>query len=177
LANRDLEFVEFVHARGPALLRTARLLAGGDTHAAEDLLQTTLEKTYLAWRRIRVPAAREAYARTTMARLAVRWSMSRAHRSEHLVAEVPERGPDGHEDALLGRVDAAAYLRRLSPRQRAVIVLRYYDDLTEEQIADALGCSRGAVKSHSARALKRLRVHLQRELSLHGGGHGDASGH
>lgn len=177
MADLDDEFVEFVHVRGPALLRTARLLAGGDPHGAEDLLQATLEKTYLAWPRIRVPAAREAYARKTMARLAVKWNKRPAHRVERLVAEAPERAPAGHDDLPLGRADAAAFLQRLSPRQRAVIVLRYYDDLTEEQIADALGCSRGAVKSHSARALKSLRLQLERELSLHGGGHSNASGH
>lgn len=155
MARRDDDFVAFVDARSPALLRTARLLTSGDQHAAEDLLQTALERAYVAWPRIHRKGAEEGYVRTIMTRAAIDWTRQRGRRGEVVTDEVPELlvHPVGPED----RDHVFALLGALPPRQRAVMVLRYYDDLSEAQIADALGCSAGTVKAHASRALVTLR--------------------
>ena len=143
MAARDDDFVAFVDARSAALLRTARLLSAGDQHAAEDLVQTSLEKAYVAWPRIQRKGAQEAYVRSIMTRAAIDRTRQRRRRG----AVGTDEGPD----------EVFALLAALSPRQRAVMVLRYYDDLSEAQIAQALGCSAGAVKSHASRALSVMR--------------------
>ena len=155
MAARDDDFVAFVDARSAALLRTARLLSAGDQHAAEDLVQTTLEKAYVAWPRIQRKGAQEAYVRSIMTRAAIDRTRQRRRRGEVVTDEVPDVPvePVGPED----RDQVFALLAALSPRQRAVMVLRYYDDLSEAQIAQALGCSAGAVKSHASRALSVMR--------------------
>ncbi len=142
-------FEEFVAARRPALLRTAYLLTG--SHAdAEDLVQTTLLRVVPHWRRI--AATPEPYVRRVLARESVtRWRGRRWR--ERLVARAPDvpTGPTNERLALRGA------LARLSPRQRAVLVLRYYEDLTEVATAEALGISIGTVKSHARDGLARLR--------------------
>ena len=154
---------EFITARSAALLRSAYLLVGDRTHA-EDLLQTALIKTYLAWPRIRDHGALEAYVRRTMVTTATSWWRGRRFR-ERPQHEVPDRaeadpvGPRIEQDAMW------TLLRALPPRQRAVLVLRYYEGLSEAEIADALHMSRGTVKSHAARALTALRAHLTRETT------------
>jgi RNA polymerase sigma-70 factor (sigma-E family) len=155
VARRDDDFVAFVDARSAALLRTARLLTAGDQHAAEDLVQTALEKAYVAWPRIQRKGAQESYVRTTMTRAAIDRTRQRGQRGEVVVDEVPEVPvhPVGPED----RDEVFTLLAQLSPRQRAVMVLRYYDDLSEAQIAAALGISAGAVKAHASRALAAMR--------------------
>ena len=155
MAARDDDFVAFVDARSAALLRTARLLTAGDQHAAEDLVQTSLEKAYVAWPRIQRKGAQEAYVRSIMTRAAIDRTRQRRRRGEVVTDEVPDVPvePVGPED----RDQVFALLAALSPRQRAVMVLRYYDDLSEAQIAQALGCSAGAVKSHASRALSVMR--------------------
>ena len=155
MAARDDDFVAFVDARSAALLRTARLLTAGDQHAAEDLVQTSLEKAYVAWPRIQRKGAQEAYVRSIMTRAAIDRTRQRRRRGEVVTAAVPDVPvePVGPED----RDQVFALLAALSPRQRAVMVLRYYDDLSEAQIAQALGCSAGAVKSHASRALSVMR--------------------
>jgi RNA polymerase sigma-70 factor (sigma-E family) len=155
VARRDDDFVAFVDARSAALLRTARLLTAGDQHAAEDLVQTALEKAYVAWPRIERKGAQEAYVRSIMTRAAIDRTRQRTRRGEVVTDEVPEEpvhqaGPEDRDHVL-------TLLRALSPRQRAVMVLRYYDDLSEAQIAETLGCSAGAVKSHASRALAVMR--------------------
>lgn len=167
MARRDDDFVTFVDARAAALLRSARLLTAGDQHAAEDLLQTALEKAYVAWPRIRRTDAREAYVRSIMTRAAIDRSRWRARRGEVVTDEVPEVAV--HQAGPEDRDHVFALLAALTPRQRAVMVLRYYDDLSEAQIAEALGCSPGTVKAHASRALAALR-----ELS--GSDHTDLSG-
>jgi RNA polymerase sigma-70 factor (sigma-E family) len=152
--GRREDFAEFVHADATRLLRVAYLLTGNHD-AAEDLLQETLERVYVAWPRIDNPFA---YARTTLARRsASRWR-ARARRPEaplHLAAEVPHE--DGTEQvAQRDRLTRA--LAQLGPRQRAAVVLRYLEDLSEAETAAALGCSVGNVKSQTSRALARLRV-------------------
>ena len=155
MAARDDDFVAFVDARSAALLRTARLLTAGDQHAAEDLVQTSLEKAYVAWPRIQRKGAEESYVRSIMTRSAIDRTRQRARRGEVVTDQVPDLvvHPVGPED----RDHVFALLAALPPRQRAVMVLRYYDDLSEAQIAQALGCSAGAVKSHASRALSVMR--------------------
>ncbi len=155
MARRDDDFVAFVDARSAALLRTARLLTAGDQHAAEDLVQTALEKAYVAWSRIQRKGAQEAYVRSIMTRAAIDRTRQRTRRGEVVTDDVPD--VPVHQVGPEDRDHVFALLGALSPRQRAVMVLRYYDDLTEAQIAAALGCSTGAVKSHASRAMAVMR--------------------
>jgi RNA polymerase sigma-70 factor (sigma-E family) len=148
---------DFVAARGQALLRTAYLLTG-DRQLAEDLVQAALEKVFRRWGTIRVAAAAEAYVRRTMYREQV--SVWRRRRVPELLARAvpePRRAADAGdrvEDRLLLRTA----LQELPPGQRTVVVLRYFEDLTEQQAADVLGVSVGTVKSQAHKALARLRV-------------------
>jgi RNA polymerase sigma-70 factor (sigma-E family) len=146
----DEEFQRFVEERYGVLLRTAYLLAG-DRHRAEDLLQSALLVLLSSWRRIDKP---EAYLRRVMVnQLVSGWRRRRI--VEVLTAVLPDRAaaqPD--EDR---RDELWSALRRLPARMRAVLVLRYWEDLSEQQTADALGCSVGTVKSQSSRGLARLR--------------------
>ncbi|MER7559755.1 SigE family RNA polymerase sigma factor [Nocardioides sp. NPDC126508] len=150
-SDSDL-FEEFVAGRRPALLRTAFLLTG---HAedAEDLVQTTLIKVVPKWARIKDNP--EAYVRKVLAREATtRWRTRRWR--ETVVEHLPDREATGPDPTSSVAVRDA--LLRLPPRQRAVIVLRYYDDLTERETAAALGVSIGTVKSQTSDALARLRT-------------------
>jgi RNA polymerase sigma-70 factor (sigma-E family) len=143
------DFEEFVVARRDALLRTAYLLTGNH-HDAEDLVQSALIKVVPKWSRIKDRP--EPYVRQVLARDSVsRW---RGRRWRELSTEaVPEAT---HHDST-DLIELLEDLRRLSPRQRAVLVLRYFDDLTEAQTAEVLGLSVGTVKSHARDALARLR--------------------
>ncbi len=154
--SHDEDFAAFVAASWPALVRTGRLLAP-DAASVEDLVQSALLKTYARWRWIQDPGA---YTRTVLARLATRGARRR-WRGEVPTAELPETtGPDEAAD-----IDSADAIRRslarLPAAQRAVIVLRFYCDFTEAEIADALACSPGTVKSRSHRALVALRASVE----------------
>ncbi len=152
----DADYTEFVHASWPSLYRTAYLLVG--EHAlAEDLVQTSLAKTYASWRNVRDLGAAPGYARTTLINTAASWFRRKSWRKELSSAELPEPvlHPD-HSD----RPAVLDALRQLPPRQRAVIVLRYYEDYSVAQTATALGCSEGTVKSQTSDALSKLRVLL-----------------
>ncbi|MEO3780661.1 SigE family RNA polymerase sigma factor [Micromonospora sp. B11E3] len=138
-------FHEFVVHRSPALSRTAYLLTG-DHQLAEDLLQSALARTYRHWRRIR-GGDPEAYVRRAMYHQQVSWWRRRLP-VERLESQPAERPGDDHSDATALRLSLTAALRQLTPRQRAVIVLRFYEDLTEAQVAEVLGCSVGTVKRH-----------------------------
>lgn len=151
------QFTSYVRAKGPTLLRAARSLTA-DPCDAEDLLQTALAKTYLAWDRIDDHRALDGYVRRTLVN--TRTSLWRKRRvDEFATDELPEpaaAGPDHTEqqaqrDALLRAVG------RLPTRQRAMVVLRYYEDMSEVQTAEALGVSVGTVKSAVSRALGKLR--------------------
>jgi RNA polymerase sigma-70 factor (sigma-E family) len=147
-------FEAFVAGRSPALLRTAYLLTGNRTDA-EDLLQTALAKTYLAWGRIREHEAVDAYVRRVL--VTTQTSFWRRRRPEALYDEVPEQaGRDHHADSDLHDALWTA-LARLSRKQRAAVVLRYYEDLSEAETARVLGVSVGTVKSTTSRALALLR--------------------
>jgi RNA polymerase sigma-70 factor (sigma-E family) len=144
-------FEEFVAARRQALLRTAYLLTGSHDDA-EDLIQVALVKAVPHWTRIADHP--EPYVRTILARESVsRWRRRRWR--ELTTAELPDR--QGPADDHAGRLALREALARLAPRQRAVIVLRYFDDLTEQQTAEALGIGVGTVKSQTRDALARLR--------------------
>ncbi|MER5515010.1 SigE family RNA polymerase sigma factor [Streptomyces sp. NPDC002677] len=155
-AELDESFREFVDGRSSALLRTAVLLAGGDRHAAEDLLQNALIKAAGRWHRIDEP---EAYVRQVLYRQQIgRWRL-KWRRRELSVAELPESppAPDTASAAELRLVLRTA-LSRLTARQRTVLVLRYFEDLPEADVARLLGCSVGTVRSTTHRSLARLRT-------------------
>ena len=150
------EFTEFAEAASPRLRRTAFLLCG-DWHTAEDLAQTTLEKVFVSWRRIRRREAVHAYATRTLINTYLAYKRLK-HTGELLTGWFPEpvvQTPEVEERMMV--LDALA---SLAPRGRAVVVLRFWEDLSVEQVADALGCSPGNVKSLSARALGKLRAVL-----------------
>ncbi|MEV0181480.1 SigE family RNA polymerase sigma factor [Streptomyces sp. NPDC050625] len=164
-AQAQERFREFVAGRSSALLRTAVLLTGGDRHAAEDLLQNALVKAAGRWQRIDEP---EAYVRQILYRQQIsRWRL-KWRRREVTVAEPPEAGhaPDASGAAELRLVLRAA-LSRLTARQRTVLVLRYFEDLPEADVARMLGCSVGTVRSTTHRSLARLRA-LAPELAALG---------
>lgn len=158
------EFRDFVAARSGALLRTAYLLAG-DWATAEDLLQTTLTKTYLAWKRLGGIEAVEPYARRVMINTSTSWWRRRWH-GERPTEVLPERAGVDEIEHQLDRDLLWRHLRALPARQRAVLVLRYYEDMSEAQTAALLGISPGTVKSQTSRALTALRKRLGADASV-----------
>ncbi|MQY05117.1 SigE family RNA polymerase sigma factor [Actinomadura macrotermitis] len=154
-STRHEQFREYVSARGPALLRAAVRLAG-DRAEAEDLLQAALAKTYLAWDRIGDRAALDGYVRRAMVNTQISW-WRRRKLEIYPTDQLPELPVDDHtrrsemHDAL-GRA-----LRRLPERQRLAVILRYYEDMPEAEVAEVLGVSVGTVKSTVSRAMARLR--------------------
>src|SRR6476661_6474327 len=151
----DAEFRQFVAARSAALLRTAYLLVGDWAHA-EDILQTALTKTYLAWRRLGEIEAVEAYARRVLVTTATSWWRRRWH-GERPTDVMPERAAPDRIEERLERQVLWRHVQALPARQRAVLVLRFYEDLTEAETARILGVTVGTVKSQSSRALASLR--------------------
>jgi RNA polymerase sigma-70 factor (sigma-E family) len=147
-------FDEFVAARSSALLRTAYLLTH-DHALAEDLLQTALTKSWFAWDRI--AGEPEAYVRRVLVNTFASW-WRRKWNGEHATEELPDRGTDDAAEAVSAGHDLWTAMERLPRRQRAVVVLRYFEDLTEAQTADTLGCSIGTVKSQTSKALAKLRI-------------------
>ncbi|MFE1437399.1 SigE family RNA polymerase sigma factor [Streptomyces sp. NPDC058739] len=148
-------FRDFVDTRWSTLLRLANLLTGGDRHEAEDVVQIALMKALGRWRHIDDP---ESYVRKVMYRHQIsRWRLRRPHR-EATFAGPPEflGVADGTSDADL-RIIVAQALARLTPRQRTMLVLRYFEDLSETEVASVLGCTVGTVRSTTHRSLARLR--------------------
>ena len=153
----DEEFREFMASRWPGMVRLAYGLTGDQGHA-EDLAQTAFAKAYASWARVSRTGNPDAYLRQIV--LNENRNRFRKRRvTERLTGQLPEPGPDrldsgaGHDE----RLALLAALRTLGPRQRAVVVLRYWAGLTETEAAAALGCSVGTVKSQAARALATLR--------------------
>ncbi|MEV6111648.1 SigE family RNA polymerase sigma factor [Streptomyces sp. NPDC052109] len=158
---RNEEFQGFMIGRWPRLMRTAFLLTG-EQHAAEDLVQSTLERVYVSWRKVGAADDPEAYVRRVMINL-----HARKHRRKlkeflapkddsGLVHEVPDTG-----DRIAQADDRGALLEALAElpvRQREAVVLRYWEDLTETQAAEAMGCSVGTVKSNAAKGIAKLRA-------------------
>lgn len=159
MPSADDEFTLFAEAASSRLMATAFLLCG-DWHTAEDLTQTTLAKVFAAWWRIRNRDAVHAYAQRTLLNTYLA-HYRRGQRREVLTADIAEL-PDQviqlqTSELRLALIDALA---TLPPRARAVVVLRYWEDKSIDQVAALLGCSRGNVKSQSARALDKLRLLL-----------------
>jgi RNA polymerase sigma-70 factor (sigma-E family) len=160
------EFRDYVAARGPALLRAAMLLTS-DRAEAEDLLQSALAKTYLAWNRINDRAAVDGYVRRAMVNTQISW-WRRRKLEVYPTDELPDQPVDDHtrrselHDAL-GRA-----LDKLPKRQRLAVMLRYYEDMSEAEIADILGISVGTVKSTVSRAMAKLREDAELEHDFAG---------
>jgi RNA polymerase sigma-70 factor (sigma-E family) len=151
------EFAEFAAARASALIRVAYVLTGNQ-HAAEDLLQTALTKAAAHWGRIHT--APEAYVRQIMYREQVSSWRRRARHREAIMAEVPEQAAAVPDLSAETRLSLQQALRALPPGKRAVLVLRYFEDLPEAQVASILGCSVGTVRSQTYKALTQLKAAL-----------------
>jgi RNA polymerase sigma-70 factor (sigma-E family) len=156
MAEREA-FDHFVQSCSYRLFRVGCLLTGGDTHRAEDLVADTLARTCLAWSRVRCGDA-FGYARRTLVNLHTDW-WRRLRQRELLTSRLPERA-DGtdHSGDVARRDSVMRSPRRLTHRERPVVVLRYFLDLTEQETAAELGVSLGTVKSTNARALAKLRM-------------------
>jgi RNA polymerase sigma-70 factor (sigma-E family) len=151
----EQSYCDYVIERRPALIREAYLLVG-DVHLAEDLVQTALAKAYVAWHRVAASRAPDAYVR----RILINANISRHRRRR--VPEVLTAVPDDQLRAPGPATESAAViaaLMGLPQRQRAAIVLRFWDDLPESEVAELMGCSVGTVRTHTARAMARLRTH------------------
>jgi RNA polymerase sigma-70 factor (ECF subfamily) len=151
----DRDFRDYVVARTPTLLRTAYLLTG-DRGEAEDLLQEALFRLSKAWRRVSESESLDAYVRRTMVNLCVsRWRRRRVRTVT--VAAVPELQGAGDADHVSDRDEIWRALAMVPPRMRAVLVLRFYEDLSEADTAAVLDCAVGTIKSQTARGLVKLR--------------------
>ncbi|GAA1641924.1 SigE family RNA polymerase sigma factor [Actinoplanes couchii] len=149
------DFESFVRDRMNALVRYGYVLSG-NPHDAADLAQEALARLGERWRRVHARGDPEAYVRTTMARLHISWW--RRRRREHPVRNLPE---ESYDDSGLRAADGDMGLWQavgeLPPRQRVVLVLRYFEQLTDEEIADELGVTRVTVRTQASRALEKLR--------------------
>jgi RNA polymerase sigma-70 factor (sigma-E family) len=150
---QDDDFTEFVHTAWPSLYRTAYLLVG-EHQLAEDLVQTALAKTFASWRKVRDRNAATAYARVALVNTGSSWFRRKSWGNERPTETLPD-SPSTPEPS--DRPAVMTALQALPPRQRAVVVLRYYEDLGVREVAHALGCSEGTVKSQTHDALARLR--------------------
>jgi len=148
------DFSAFAGSRWPGLVRLAFGLTG-DRWAAEDLAQATLARAYVAWRRVSRADDPDAYLRRILVNASNR--RFRRHRVDEQPGDPPETAVEGPAELVGDRTALLAALRQLPPRQRAVVVLRYWEDLTDAQIAATLGCSPGTVRSQLSRALAKLR--------------------
>ena len=165
MSRRDPAAVaDVVAARSAARDRSAYLRVG-ERGLAHDLRQEALTKTYVAWPRLRDPCKAEAYTRKAITTTAISWYRRKAWSSERPSDDLPETHSAGHAEAVEQREWLWAALQQLPPRQRAAIVLRYYEDLTEAQTAEAMGCAVGTVKSQVHTGLATLRA----TLDSHGG--------
>jgi RNA polymerase sigma-70 factor (sigma-E family) len=152
----DAGFRDYVTARGPSLLRAAYLLTGNRADA-EDLVQAALVKTYLAWNRIEDRGALDGYVRRAMINTHISW-WRRRKVEEYPTDEIPDQAVADHAGASDLQETLRRAVERLPQRMRAAVVLRYYEDMTEAEIADTLGVSLGTVKSTVSRAVAKLRV-------------------
>jgi RNA polymerase sigma-70 factor (sigma-E family) len=158
MSDRDSAFAEYFSARSEAMRRTAYLLCG-DWHRAEDLVQVAFAKVYVAWNRVSRQQSLDGYVRRTVIRTFLDERRRAFWRRESTAGSIdetiaPSRPPESVED----RIILLRALADVPPRQRAVLVLRYWEDLSVEETADLLGCSEGTVKSQAARGLAMLRT-------------------
>jgi RNA polymerase sigma-70 factor (sigma-E family) len=164
-AEHEEDFRQFVIDSRHRLVRTAYVLTG-DYARAEDLVQTALVRTYRAWNRIERRDVPEFYARRIVFHLHASWWRRAAHRSERPVAFVPEVVAADDTEAVDRRDQVWRAVLTLPPRMRAIIVLRFLEDLKESETAEVLGCSVGTVKSQTSRALAKLRTRLGTEAAV-----------
>jgi RNA polymerase sigma-70 factor (sigma-E family) len=174
-ADADAEFHAYMAARWPVLVRTAYLLTG-DRFLAEDLAQTALTRVYASWRRVRRADDVDAYVRRVLVN-----ANSGRYRKRRVAEQLVGVPADGRShvphEPIAERSALMAALAELAPRQRAVVVLRYWEDLSEREVAAVLGCSVGTVKSQASKALARLRtssVLLDRDSGLSESGRKEA---
>ncbi|WP_405056783.1 SigE family RNA polymerase sigma factor [Kribbella sp. NBC_01505] len=156
MTDRDAEFLEYVTAHRGRMLRTARLLASGDVHWAEDLVQVALTRLYVHWAKIRRDEGAERYADRILVNAFLderkRMWRRREATTEEMHDAVPVTGPDTAE-----RLTVLDALAKLPRRQHAVVVLRYFRDCDVRTTAELMGCTEGTVKSQTSRALSTLR--------------------
>ncbi|MCW2815042.1 MAG: sigE 2 [Nocardioides sp.] len=170
-ARRDAEFTAYLNARQPSLLRTAYLLTG-DRHTAEDVLQTSLAKLYLAWDKVQDRSSVDAYVRRIMVNENNSLWRKPWKKREHAIDVLPD---SAHVDAYDEGRSAALWevVQSLPPKARAVVVLRFYEQMSEAETADVLGISVGTVKSQCSRAVAALRERVPADL--HPGRHEESS--
>ncbi|MFJ1705888.1 SigE family RNA polymerase sigma factor [Kitasatospora sp. NPDC088346] len=159
-----LEFLDFAVACGGQLYRTAYLLTGGDPHLAEDLVQEALSRMFVRWRRLSRLENPAGYARTVLVNTFLSQRRRRSSR-EQVTFEFPEIAVTDHDPAL--RLTLLRALRDLSAQDRAVLVLRFWEDRSVEETAEVLRLSATAVRSRSHRALNRIRALLGDEFAEH----------
>ncbi len=164
--TRDEEFLAFVTARRATLLRTATLLAAGDTHLAEDLVQTALTKLYVAWPRVERDRGPEHYARRILVNALVDEQRRPWRRRETSRAELPDTAAAPAGGTAEDRDAVRQALGLLAPRMRAAVVLRHWLGYDVAECAHLLSCSEGTVKSQTARGLDRLRDLLSDDLTV-----------
>ena len=157
-------FAVLVEARSTALLRLAYAVVG-DHQLAQDLLQESLVKTYVAWPRLRAVANAEAYARRVVVTTSISWWRRRSFH-ERPTDPLPELVVADLADSVAGRLDLWPLVQALPPRQRAAVVLRYCEDLSEVQTAELMGCSVGAVKKNASVGLAKLRDRMGGRLTM-----------
>lgn len=164
----EQEFAEYFAARRDAVRRTAYMLCG-DWHKADDLAQTAFVALHRRWTKIRDRGATDAYVRKTLVRASIDESR-RPWRRERQTEVLPETstGEIGLDERVATREDLLAALRDVPPKQRAVLVLRYFEGLDVSGAAKVLGCSEGNVKSQTARGLANLKQVLEKEVETNG---------
>jgi RNA polymerase sigma-70 factor (sigma-E family) len=165
-SDTERDFVEYVEARQQALVRFAYLLTSNH-HTAEDLVQTALAKTYLAWGRMRDRGAIDSFVRRVIVNENASMWRRAWKRREHATETLPDHGtsdPDVESREAMWQV-----VQMLPPRQRAAVVLRYYEDMSEADTAAILGCSVGNVKSQTSRGLAAMRAAVLADPGLLGG--------
>jgi RNA polymerase sigma-70 factor (sigma-E family) len=164
--DEEQEFGDYVVARSRRLCEFAYLLCG-DWHAAEDAVQTSLAKLFVAWRRLRERESIDAYVRRIIGRVIIDQRRLLRNQRESSWAEPPDTNPVGDlAEAMPDRLAVLSALAKVPPRQRAVLVLRFFEDQSVEETAEALRCTTGTVKSQTARGLQTLRTLLATELSV-----------
>jgi RNA polymerase sigma-70 factor (sigma-E family) len=167
--RRDQDFRAFVTSRRASLVRTATLLAAGDTHLAEDLVQTALTKLYVAWPRVERDRGPEHYARRILVNALIDEQRRPWRRRETSRAELPDLAPAPEGGNAEDRDAVRRALGQLAPRMRAAVVLRHWLGYDVAECAHLLSCSEGTVKSQTARGLDRLRDLLSDDLTVNSG--------
>lgn len=162
--RQEAAFHEFVTARSSSLFRTAYLMVG-DYQLAQDLLQESLVKTYVAWPRLRDVGNVEAYARRVVVTTSISWRRRRSFH-ERPVDALPDRSVPDAAEQVAARTDLWSQIHALPPRQRAAVVLRYCEDLSEAKTSELMGCSVGSVKRHAAHGLAKLRDRMGAPLAV-----------